>query len=110
MMEYPILPLIHRNGPSPRAVSLCVRSSRSGGCGRFGRSDSVATDRVDDLRAVEQAVALLLRGKAVDHVFVLEDVVQRPAAVVLANHVFRDALLARRALEQKREHVLEGHG
>ena len=61
-----------------------------------------AAERLDDLRPVEQA-ALLLGREAVLDVLVLEDLVQRPAAVVLADDVPRDVLLCGAPREQERE-------
>ena len=61
-------------------------------------------------RQVEQAGALLRAFEPVHDVAVLEDLRERSAAVVLADHVLRHTLLAGRALEQEREDVLEGHG
>ena len=48
-------------------------------------------ERLDDLRAVEQP-PLLLRRQAVLDVLVLEDLVERPPALVLADDVPRDVL------------------
>src|SRR6188472_1842451 len=90
-----------------------VRARRTlggrGGDRRLGRLGHVAPDRLDDLGPVEQAGALLGALQPVHDVAVLEDLRERAATVVLADDVLRHALLARRALEQEREDVLEGH-
>ena len=57
-------------------------------------------------RPIEEA-SLLLGRQAVLHVLVLEDVVQRPAPVVLAHDVPRNVLLRGPPREEEREHVLE---
>ena len=63
----------------------------------------------DDLRAIEQA-PLLLGGQPVLDVLVLEDLVERAATVVLADHVACDVLFGRALLEEEREEILEyGH-
>jgi 1,4-dihydroxy-6-naphthoate synthase len=66
-----------------------------------------------DFRAVEETRPLL-RRRAVPDVRILEDLRQRPAALVLPDHVLSDAVLARCAREEKRERVPEevpnGHG
>ena len=49
------------------------------------RGDDVVAERVQDVGPVEQPLDLL-RREAVRDVGVLEDVVERPAAVVLADH------------------------
>ena len=81
---------------------------------RAARSDRAFAERVDHLGPVEQA-ATLLRRRPVAHVGVLEDLAQRPAALVLADHVGREPLLLRGAREQERERVAQearkpGHG
>lgn len=63
-------------------------------------------DRVDDLRPVEQARALL-DAEPVQDVAVLEHLGQRAAPFVLADHVRRNVLLLRRALEEKGEDSTE---
>lgn len=63
-------------------------------------------DRVDDLRPVEQARALLDAEPVLD-VAVLEHLGQRAAPLVLADHVRRDVLLLRRALEEEGEDSTE---
>ena len=55
-------------------------------------------------RAGRAALALAL-GRAVSDVRVVEDVGERAAALVLANHVLRDAVFARRAGAEKGERV-----
>ena len=58
---------------------------------------------------IEQA-PLLLGGQPVLDVLVLEDLVERAAAVVLADHVACDVLFGRALLEEEREEILEyGH-
>jgi len=67
-------------------------------------------DGVDDFRPVEQPRDLSRREAVLD-VAVLEDRRQRAAALVLPDHVLRDALLGRGTLEEEREDVLEDpHG
>jgi hypothetical protein len=63
---------------------------------------------LDDLGPIEQTSLLLLR-QAIHDVLVLQDLVERPSTVVLPDHVLRDPLLACRALEEKREEILERH-
>ena len=75
----------------------------------LGGLSLVATDRLQHLRAIEQARALLGALQPVLDVAVLEDLGQRPPPVVLADHVLRDAILTRGALEEEREDVLECH-
>ena len=66
-------------------------------------------DRSDDLGTIEQASLLLGRQPVLD-VLVLEDLVERAAAVVLANHVACDVVFGGALLEQEREEILEyGH-
>jgi hypothetical protein len=64
---------------------------------------------VDDLGTVEQPRDLVL-AEPVLHVVVLEDLVEVPSALVLADHVLRDAVLLLGAGEQVLEDVEKGHG
>ena len=71
--------------------------------------DLLAGDRAHDLGAIEETPLLLGREPVLD-VLVLEDLVERATAVVLANHVPGDVLLGGALLEQEREEILEyGH-
>jgi hypothetical protein len=63
-------------------------------------------ERRDHLGPVEQPLLLLGRQPVLD-VLVLEDLVERSSAVVLAHDVPRDVLFGRASLEQEREKVLE---
>jgi len=62
----------------------------------------VVAERVHDLGPFQNAPHLIVCA-AVLHVVVVEDVVQRAAAAVLADDVFGDELLGLRPLEEKRE-------
>ena len=73
---------------------------------RFCRLDHVVREGLDDLGPVEQPFLLFGRETVLD-VLVLEDLAERPSAVVLTDDVPRDVLLRGRALEQEREKVLE---
>ena len=73
-----------------RAVELAERGRPD--LWLLARGDDVVAERVHDVGPVEQAPDLLGRA-AVRHVVVLEDLGERPAAVVLADHVLRDPLL-----------------
>lgn len=66
------------------------------------RGDDVLADGAHELRPVEQAVDLL-RAEAVRHERVVEDLLERAPAMVLANHVLGDEILLLRALEQERK-------
>ena len=66
--------------------------------------DRVVPDRADHLGAIEDP-ALLLGCQPVQDIPVLEDLLERPAALVLADHVCGDTLLGRGALEQERERI-----
>ena len=113
--------LFKSNGIAAWDVAIGVEAvarARAAGVGRdcsqdadsgFRRVGRVPAHGLHDFRSVEQALALF-RREPVDDVFVLEDLGQRPPAVVLADDVLRDPLLLRRPLEQEREHVAEGHG
>src|SRR4051794_32829494 len=79
--------------------------SRSGPAFPLGRDDAFAQG-VDQLGAVEQAGDLRL-GAAVSHVGIVEDLRERAAALVLADRVRGDPVLAARAGEEKRERVAE---
>ena len=66
----------------------------------------------NDLGTVEEACPLV-RRRAVPDVWILEDLRQRPAPLVLPDHVLGDPILARRACEEEGERVpeevAEGH-
>ena len=114
----------HRPLQVERAGRMGRRSGRGGGASRAGARrrngslgrqrglrglEHVPAERLDDLRPIEQS-ALLLGRDAVLDVPVLEDLVQRPAALVLADDVPCDVLFCGASREQKRERVLEqGH-
>src|SRR5882724_11561185 len=76
--------------PSPGARSST--SSLSGLELAAGVEDQVVTELVHNLGTIEQALDLFRRD-AVGHVVVLQDLGQRPAAMVLADDVLRDPLL-----------------
>jgi hypothetical protein len=93
------------NAQSSRAGGPCATglgSSEGSSC-RFAR---VGRNRADDLGPVEQSLLLFRREPILD-VPVLEDLVERPSSLVLADHVHRDPLLLGAPLEEKREQVLE---
>ena len=91
------------------ASSRACSALRGGADGGFGLFDLLARDRSDDLGTIEQASLLLGRQPVLD-VLVLEDLVERAAAVVLANHVACDVVFGGALLEQEREEILEyGH-
>ena len=73
---------------------------------RVGGGRVLVADGLQDLGAIEQALALVGR-QAVRHVLVLHDLGERATTVVLADHVLRDAILGRRSLEEPGEEVLE---
>ena len=58
----------------------------------FDRLNFFVPDRVDDVLAVEEPLALL-RREAVLHVGVVEDLGEAAATAVLADHVGRDPVL-----------------
>ena len=64
--------------------------------------DDVVADCVDHVVPLEDARDLLGRA-AVRDVVVLEDLGERPAAMVLADHVLRDAILGAGTDPQERE-------
>jgi hypothetical protein len=64
------------------------------------------TERVQQVRPIEQPLDLL-GGQSVRHVVVLENVVYRSTAMVLANHVLRDALFGLRPRREERERALD---
>ena len=76
------------------ASGTSCRRSLSKATEALASSIVVARDRADDLGPVEQA-PLLLGGEPVLDVLVLEDLVERAAAVVLADHVACDVLFGR---------------
>jgi hypothetical protein len=78
--------------------------SRLDGEGSASRLDDVVADRADQVRSVEQPT-LLLRREPIPDVSVVEDVVERTAAVVLAHHIRAHAVLHGRASEEKGERI-----
>ncbi len=60
---------------------------------RFRVGDEVVAERVHDVGPVEQPPDLLGRAPVRD-VVILQDLRERAATVVLADHVLRDPLLA----------------
>ena len=66
----------------------------------------ILAQRVQHIRPVEQSPDLL-RAEPVRDVVILEDVLQRPAAVVLADHVLRHPLFALRPRAEERERALD---
>ena len=68
--------------------------------------DETFAERVEHVGTVQQSLDLL-GAQAVRHVVILEDVVQRTPAMMLADHVLRDALFALRARPEKRERALD---
>ena len=80
------------------------RGSRPTGrrCRRPMRGDEVVAERVQDVRPVEQALDLLGREPVRD-VGVLEDVVERAAAMVLADQMLGADLLPARTWEEEAE-------
>ncbi len=74
-----------------------------------GGLDCVAAERAHDLGPVEQPRPLL-RCCAVPDVRVVEDLVERAAALVLPDHVLRDAVLALGASEEVPEDVAKRQG
>jgi 3-oxoadipyl-CoA thiolase len=68
--------------------------------------DRVSAERADHLGSVEQSLSLRGSGAVLD-VRIVEDLGQRSATLVLADHVGGDPILARRPGEEKRERVAE---
>src|SRR5207244_6044666 len=97
-----------RVGPRDR------RGGDRAGAGAWGRPkplapdgfDLVVADRVDDVLAVEQSLALL-RREAVLHVGVVEDLPEATAPPVLAHHVGRAAILGRGVGAEEGEEAAE---
>src|SRR4029453_7530173 len=82
------------------SATLRRAEGRASRLARFGRN------RPDDLGPVERSLLLFRREPVLD-VPVLEDLVERPSSLVLADHVHRDPLLLGAPLEEKRKEVLE---
>src|SRR5579885_1981928 len=84
-----------------------LNEENAGGLQRgLRRRDDVLADRVQHVRAVEQSLDLV-RGAPVRDVPVLDDVVQRSPAMVLADDVLRDPLLVLRSRRKERERTLD---
>ena len=64
--------------------------------------DEIVAERMHDIGAVEEPPDLLWRA-AVRDVVILQDLCERPAAMMLTDHVLGDPLLTLRAGRQERE-------
>ena len=91
------------SGASAASSSRGSRTpARAGDARRALRGDQVVADRVHDLGLIEQPPDLLGRA-AVRHVGVLEDLLERAPAMVLADHVLGHELFLAGAGNEKAE-------
>ncbi len=106
-----------------RGLGCCDRRRGTGACARArrrhralasrqraaGRLDRVVADSANDVRAIEEP-GLLRRRETIAHVRVVEDVLERPSALVLADDVGGDSILLRGTREEERERIAKDVG